>query len=74
MVTHATTRSEALATLTENKFYLTLINISLLDRNSFTELNMGSDDYITKPFRQRELIVRIGTTLRKVRHFRTDGT
>lgn len=26
---------------------------------------MGADDYITKPFRSRELIARIGTALRK---------
>jgi DNA-binding response OmpR family regulator len=30
-----------------------------------TGLNMGADDYITKPFRPRELVARIGTALRK---------
>lgn len=30
-----------------------------------TGLNMGADDYITKPFRSRELIARIGTALRR---------
>lgn len=30
-----------------------------------TGLNMGADDYITKPFRSRELIARIGTAFRK---------
>ncbi len=30
-----------------------------------TGLNMGADDYITKPFRPRELVARIRATLRK---------
>ncbi len=30
-----------------------------------TGLNIGADDYVTKPFRPRELIARIGTALRK---------
>jgi DNA-binding response OmpR family regulator len=91
-VTHAPTRSEALAALSGNKFDLALIDISLPDGNGFTVftqiketgdipvifltasgdeasvvtgLNMGADDYITKPFRPRELIARIKTALRK---------
>lgn len=30
-----------------------------------TGLNMGADDYVTKPFRPRELVARIGNALRK---------
>ena len=30
-----------------------------------TGLNMGADDYVTKPFRPRELLARISATLRK---------
>nr|WP_288829236.1 response regulator transcription factor [uncultured Clostridium sp.] len=37
-----------------------------------TGLNMGADDYITKPFRPRELIARIRSSLRKNGRTRSD--
>ncbi|WP_033164763.1 response regulator transcription factor [Clostridium sp. KNHs205] len=98
-VAHASTRSEALAMLTGNKFDLALVDISLPDGNGFTVcteikktwnipvifltasgdeasvvtgLNIGAEDYITKPFRPRELIARIETALRKGRRSEYD--
>lgn len=91
-VLHATSKSEALMLLSENRFDIALVDISLPDGNGFTVcteikaeqtipvifltasgdeasvvtgLNMGADDYITKPFRPRELLARIKNALRK---------
>ncbi len=35
------------------------------DTDKILGLSMGADDYVTKPFRPRELIARIGTVLRR---------
>lgn len=91
-VTPAASRSEASNILTEQRFDLALVDISLPDGNGFTVcteikaeqkipvifltasadessvvtgLNMGADDYVTKPFRPRELLARIKNALRK---------
>ncbi len=91
-VTCVPTRSAAAERLSEHKFDLALVDISLPDGNGFavcteikerqdipvifltasddeasvvTGLNMGADDYVTKPFRPRELAARIKAALRK---------
>ncbi|MDL2248564.1 response regulator transcription factor, partial [Tyzzerella sp. OttesenSCG-928-J15] len=39
--------------------------------NTVKALEMGADDYITKPFRVRELLARIKTVLRRTKDFET---
>lgn len=83
---------EAIERLTNGRFDLALVDISLAEGNGFavcaaakahtdtpvifltasgdeysvvTGLDMGADDYISKPFRPRELVSRIRTVLRR---------
>ena len=67
-ISAAETESKALALL-EQPFDLALPVIFLTasgDENSVVKgLDMGADDYITKPFRPRELISRIKSVLRR---------
>lgn len=90
-VSFAKGQREALSKLSEDKFDLALLDVSLPDGNGFTlcseikrkfalpvifltasgdELStltgfeLGADDYIAKPFRPRELVIRIRNILR----------
>ena len=72
-VTHAPTREEAFAAAEEHNTKIKetqdipviFLTASGDETSVVTGLNMGADDYITKPFRPRELIARIGAALRK---------
>ena len=91
-VTRAATQREAVSLLTENKFDLALVDISLPDGNGFDfarkvltkqsaafvfltahnldddviqGLQLGADDYITKPFSIRVVVEKIQTILRR---------
>lgn len=51
-----------------NKDAAILIVTEIDDRlNAIIGLEMGADDYITKPFHQRELVARLNATLRRVK-------
>ena len=79
-VVHAATQRAAAACLEETPLDLALVDISLPDGNGFAVCTAikqaqaipvlfltasGGDDYITKPFRPRELLARITAALRK---------
>ena len=57
----------SLCSLIKEKFNIPVIFISCLDdENSIvTGLDMGADDYITTPFRERELLSRIRSAMRR---------
>ena len=43
------------------------------ERDKVTALDLGADDYITKPFGTSELLARIRTAMRHINHFGTAG-
>lgn len=58
-----------ICTVIKERFNIPVIFLTASDDEAsvVTGLNMGADDYITKPFRPRELIARINAALRKLR-------
>ena len=51
-----------------------VISARTAEREKVNSLDMGADDYITKPFGTSELLARIRASLRHSNRLRTDGT
>lgn len=63
----AKTKKEAQDLLASRQVDLVLLDVSLPDGNGF---DLGADDYVIKPFRNRELVSRIRNVLRRTEKIR----
>lgn len=52
----------------ESDVYVIMLTAKTEEMDKLVGLNMGADDYMTKPFSPRELVARVNAAMRRLRH------
>lgn len=57
----------------ESKVPIIMLTAKTTENDKLVGLDLGADDYVTKPFSPRELVARVRAVLRRVRTEKSDG-